>query len=171
MDNMETRQRNGSPTFYELLTEMAETHDKKSHDYAKDDSPFGNYEFAGILANMFSYSAIDAGFAGRLGEKLYRLFVLEGGGKIPKNEPVVDTERDIAVIATLWMAARKDRRALDWNKNAYKEEAPKEAEQACYSPEAPLIPTSTYLKSRIDREMSRNEKLDLIVHLIKATIL
>lgn len=101
--------RNGSPIFYQLLSEMAETHDKKSHDYASNSNPFGNYEFAGILTSMFSHSPIDAGFVGRLGEKIFRLSVLEAGQKIPKNESIADTERDIAVIATLWMAARKER--------------------------------------------------------------
>lgn len=162
------RTRHGSPAFYQLLTEMAETHDAKSHDYASNSNPFGNYEFAGILANMFSHSAIDAGFVGRLGEKIYRLHVLEGGNKIPLNESIADTERDIAVIAALWMAARKDKRSLDWNQGAYqKEEAPSVAEQAAYSPEASY--DKGYLRNRIDREMSRNEKLDLILHLIKTT--
>jgi len=103
------RSRHGSPTFYKFLAEMAETHDAKSHDYASDDKPFANYEFAGNMAIMFSHNAIDAGFSGRLAEKLYRLYVLESSGKIPKNESISDTERDIAVIATLWMAARKDK--------------------------------------------------------------
>ncbi len=100
-------QRHGSATFYSLLEEMAATHDKKSHDYAPSDKSFINYEFAGTVANLFSHSAIDAGFAGRLAEKIMRLSVLEAGGLQPKNESVADTERDIAVIATLWMAARK----------------------------------------------------------------
>ena len=102
-------QRHGSATFYSLLEEMAATHDRKSHDYATSDKPFINYEFAGTIANLFSHSAIDAGFAGRLAEKIMRLSVLEKGGLQPKNESVADTERDIAVIATLWMAARKDK--------------------------------------------------------------
>jgi len=119
------RQRCGSPLFYELLQEMAETHDIKSHDYANNNAPSANYEFAGTLASMFSHSPVDAGFVGRLGEKIYRLYVLESGNKIPKNESIADTERDIAVIATLWMAARKEKR----------EKAGEIRETVCYGPE------------------------------------
>lgn len=101
----------GSPIFYKLLQEMAETHDKKSYDYASDSDPYGNYLFAGQLAGMFSHSPQDAGFIGRLAEKLYRLANLEKHGKTPKNESIDDTERDIAVIVTLWMAHRRERRS------------------------------------------------------------
>lgn len=102
--------RNGNPKFYELLEEMANTHDKKSHDYASNENPSGNYHFAGQVANMFSHSPQDAGFVGRLAEKLYRIANLEGAGKAAKNESVEDTERDICVIAALWIADRRQRR-------------------------------------------------------------
>lgn len=103
-------ERDGSPTFYALLDEMAEIHSRKSHDYANNNNPYGNYHFAGLVANLFSHSPNDAGFAGRIAEKIYRLSVLEGGQKIPKNESIDDTERDIATIVALWMADRRDRR-------------------------------------------------------------
>lgn len=102
--------KHGNPRFYQLLEEMAETHDKKSHDYASNENPFGNYHFAGQIAAMFSHSPDDAGFAGRIAEKVYRLANLEGEGKQPKNESIEDTERDIAVITCLWIADRRDRR-------------------------------------------------------------
>lgn len=104
------RTRYGSPLFYQLLERMAETHDKKSHDYASDGNPFGNYEFAGTLGSLFKHSPLDLGFVTRIGEKLYRLSNLEGSGKAPKNESIEDTELDICVIAVLWMAARRNRR-------------------------------------------------------------
>lgn len=107
--------RAGSKVFYELLEEMAETHDQKSHDYASDDNPFGNYEFAGKVSVMFAHSPFDAGFAGRLAEKIYRIANLESSDKVPKNETIVDTERDICVIVTLWMAARRERRSKSFN--------------------------------------------------------
>lgn len=103
-------ERHGSPTFYKLLEEMSETHDKKSYDYASDDNPYGNYHFAGMVSSMFSHSPQDAGFAGRLAEKIYRLANLESAGKTAKNEGISDTETDIAVITALWMADRRDRR-------------------------------------------------------------
>lgn len=109
----------GSPTFYKLLEEMKETHNKKSHDYASNENPYGNYHFAGQLAALFAHSHKDAGFVGRLGEKLYRLANLESSKKTPSNESIEDTERDIAVITALWMADRRDRRnpkilGVDW---------------------------------------------------------
>lgn len=104
------RQRHGSPTFYKLLEEMAVTHDKKSHDYASDSNPSGNYHFAGKLSLLFSHSEQDAGFVGRIGEKLYRLANLESSQKIAQNESIEDTERDLCVIMALWMADRRDRR-------------------------------------------------------------
>jgi len=106
-------QRHGSPIFYDLLKEMAETHDKKSHDYALDNNPYGNYTFAGLISSLFSHSPDDAGFAGRIAEKIYRLSVLGKRGTAPKNEAIDDTERDIAVIATLWMAMRREKRSKE----------------------------------------------------------
>jgi len=104
------RVRNGSPTYYNLLQEMAEIHDRKSHDYASNDNPSGNYHFAGKLAQLFAHSHEDAGFLGRLGEKFYRLANLESSQKIIQNESIEDTEGDIAVITALWMSDRRDRR-------------------------------------------------------------
>lgn len=102
---------NGSPTFYRLLDEMSETHDRKSHDYASNDNPSGNYHFSGELASLFAHSPKDMGFVGRMGEKMYRLANLEKGGKKPKNESIEDTERDLCVIMALWMSDRRDRRS------------------------------------------------------------
>lgn len=122
------RTRNGSPTFYKLLEEMADTHDSKSHDYASNSNPFGNYLFAGQLSKLFDNSD-DAGFVGRIGEKLYRLANLENGGKTPKNELIEDTERDLCVIMALWMSHRRDRRfpklATDDEINELREKATK----------------------------------------------
>lgn len=96
-------------TFHELLGRASELHDKKSHDYASESNPYGNYHFAGQLGQLFD-DFRDAGFVARMGEKLYRLANLENDGKIPKNESVEDTELDLIVIMVLWMADRRDRR-------------------------------------------------------------
>lgn len=118
-----SKSKHGSPTFYSLLEEIAETHDRKSHDYASNESPYGNYHFAGYLATLFSHSYHDAGFVGRIGEKIYRLANLEKSGKEPNNESIEDTERDIAVITVLWMADRRDRRGgKDLKQNALQKE-------------------------------------------------
>jgi hypothetical protein len=102
-------ERHGSPTFYDLLAEMAAIHDKKSHDYASNDNPYGNYHFAGQLSKLFT-NPDDSGFIGRLGEKLYRLANLENRHLAPNNESIEDTERDICVITALWISDRRDRR-------------------------------------------------------------
>lgn len=104
------RTRHGSPLFYSILEDMATLHDRKSHDYADNSNPYGNYYYAGQFASLFAYSNEDAGFASRLGEKLYRLANLEKSQKIPLNEAIIDTELDICVIVTLWMSSRRDRR-------------------------------------------------------------
>lgn len=103
--------KHGSQTFYALLEEMSETHNKKSHDYASNSNPSGNYHFAGQMALMFSHSPEDAGFVGRIAEKLYRIKNLESSGKEGVTETIEDTERDICVITALWIADRRDRRA------------------------------------------------------------
>ena len=113
---MEEKQRHGSPTFYNLLQRMADIHNAKSHDYASNDNPYGNYEFAGMLSKLFD-NPNDAGFIGRIGEKIYRLANLENSGKSPSNETIDDTEVDICTIVALWMASRRDRRAAAKPKN------------------------------------------------------
>lgn len=104
--------KNGSPEFYSLLEEMAELHDRKSHDYASNASPFENYRFAGMMSKIFD-DPRDAGYIGRLGEKLIRLANLENNNKTPRNESIDDTERDICVIVALWVADRRTRRDAD----------------------------------------------------------
>jgi hypothetical protein len=103
-------ERHGSPIFYELIQQMAQIHNKKSHDYASDDNPFANYQFAGKLSKLFD-NPDDAGFIGRIGEKLYRLANLENHNKLPSNESIADTEVDICVIVALWVAMRRERRS------------------------------------------------------------
>ena len=109
----------GSPTFHKLLEQAHITHEKKSHDYASTANPCGNYHFAGLLANLFRHSSHDAGFVGRIGEKIYRLANLENSAKTPKNESIEDTELDILVITGLWMADRRDRRSADIKEEQY----------------------------------------------------
>ena len=98
-----------SNTFGMLLDDAERLHYKKSHDYASDGNPYGNYHFAGMLSKLFD-NTNDAGFVGRMGEKLYRLANLENNGKVPLNETVEETEMDLIVIMVLWMADRRDRR-------------------------------------------------------------
>jgi hypothetical protein len=102
--------RHGSPEFYKILEEMAELHNRKSHDYASDNNPFGNYIFSGQVGQLFAHSPTDLGFVTRLFEKVYRLANLEGSGRTAKNESIDDTERDLCVIMALWIACRRHER-------------------------------------------------------------
>ena len=99
----------GSKTFYELLKQSADLHSLKSHDYASDEDPYGNYKFAGMMSKLFD-NPEDAGFISRIGEKMFRLANLENSGKEAKNESIDDTERDLCVIMVLWISMRRDRR-------------------------------------------------------------
>lgn len=96
-------------TFHKLLEQAKELHARKSHDYASDENPYGNYHFAGHLSKLFD-NPQDAGFVGRLGEKLYRLANLENHGKIALNESIEDTEIDLIVIMVLWISDRREKR-------------------------------------------------------------
>lgn len=97
------------PIFTQLLHDMQHIHDKKKHDYTSNNDPYGNYRFAGKLSKLFD-NPDDAGFVGRIGEKLYRLANLDNSGKTAINETVEDTEVDICTIVVLWIASRKERR-------------------------------------------------------------
>jgi hypothetical protein len=91
-----------SPKFTALLAEMAELHDKKNHDYAKDGDPFSNFSQAAQVAQGFTGK--DAVYATLIGVKLARLRELLSSGKTPNNESVADTRRDLAMYAALWAA-------------------------------------------------------------------
>lgn len=89
-----------NPKFDMLLDEMRELHDKKNHDYAKDDDPLSNFTEAAEVAKGFT--GVDAVFASLIGVKLARLRELLKSGKAPNNESVGDTRRDLAMYAALW---------------------------------------------------------------------
>jgi len=141
-------ERHGSPTFYKLLESMANTHNKKSHDYAHNSNPSGNYHFAGYVAGLFNHSPEDAGFAGRVAEKLYRLSVLEGSGKKPKNESIEDTEIDICTIVTLWMADRRDRRSSQIQPEQAMNQAISPVEQASQDAQCKIIEVAEFLTDK-----------------------
>lgn len=101
--------KHGSDTFYQLLEQMGDIHNKKSHDYASNGSPFANYQFAGQLSKLFN-NPDDSGFIGRLAEKIFRIANIENAGKTVQNESIEDTETDICVIVALWVAMRRERR-------------------------------------------------------------
>ena len=92
-----------NPRFTRLLHDMAQLHDRKNHDYAKDADPYSNFREAALVAQGFD--GLDAVFAALIGVKLARLRELKASGKAPKNESIHDTLMDLAMYAALWASA------------------------------------------------------------------
>jgi len=92
--------------FIDLLQQMADIHDRKSNDYARDDNPYSNFEFAAAVADQFTHP-VDRVFATLIGVKLARLGQLLGAGKDPSNESVDDTMVDLNVYSGLWTTWRR----------------------------------------------------------------
>jgi len=95
-------------TFESLLEEMLSLHNKKAQDYAQEGNPYSNFERASILSSWFS-NPLDSVFAALIGIKLARLAELLSSGKVPNNEPVDDTLRDLTVYCALWTCNVRDR--------------------------------------------------------------
>lgn len=87
-----------NPKFHAVLKQMADLHDKKSADYASDSNYYSNFEQAAVSANI----TVDAVFRTMVGIKLARLAELQGSGKVPKNESIMDSLLDLATYATLY---------------------------------------------------------------------
>lgn len=87
-----------NPKFHALLKQMAEMHDKKSADYATDTNYYSNFEQAAVSAG----TTVDAVFRTMVGIKMARLAELQGKGKTPKNESVMDSLLDLAVYGALY---------------------------------------------------------------------
>jgi len=96
---------NEKTTFADALRRMEETHDAKSHDYAKIENRYSNFEFAAAIADEFP-DGPDRVFATMLGIKLARLAELLSQGKDPKHESVEDTFLDLSNYAVLWWTWR-----------------------------------------------------------------
>ena len=91
-------------TFNNLMDSIKELHAKKNHDYASDDNPYSNFEFAAHLVSEFN-NPVDQVFAGIIGIKLARLGQLLSGKK-PNNESAEDTMRDLTTYCGIWTARR-----------------------------------------------------------------
>lgn len=76
-------------TFDKLMDELKELHAAKSHDYAEDANPYSNFEFAARFAKVPLYKV----YLVILGIKYARYHELMGG-KEPKNESILDTNKD-----------------------------------------------------------------------------
>ena len=87
-----------NPKFATILEQMANMHNRKSHDYARDSNPYSNFEESAITAGV----PVDTVFAVMIGIKMARLAELTRAGKEPNNESIQDTRVDLAVYSALW---------------------------------------------------------------------
>lgn len=94
-----------STPFTDMLQRMQEIHDRKSHDYAKSDNKYSNFEFSGLLASKFR-QPVDISMAALIGTKLERLSNLLGEGVEPKNESIEDNFLDLCTYMVLWASYR-----------------------------------------------------------------
>ena len=88
-------------TVDELYDSLKELHNEKNHDYAADDNPYSNFEYAALLSENFT-DPIDRVFAVIIGIKLARLTQLLGQGKTPKFESMIDTLKDLTNYCGIW---------------------------------------------------------------------
>jgi hypothetical protein len=93
--------RSGNPKYHALIEALAALHDLKSHDYARADNPYSNFQYAATVSEPFADS-VDRVFVTQLAIKLARLAELTAAGKTPNNESVQDTRRDLANYALIW---------------------------------------------------------------------
>lgn len=89
-------------TFHELIQKCITTHNKKNHDYAKEDNPHSNFEIVAELVKHFK-NPIDQVYVTLIGVKLARMSELLNG-KEPNNESIEDTYVDLTNYSALWGA-------------------------------------------------------------------
>lgn len=97
-------------TFNSLLDDIKELHNAKNHDYAQDGNPYSNFEFAALIVREFT-DPVDQVFATMIGVKLARLGQLMGHGKVPNNESITDSLRDLTTYCGIWTAYRTPKEA------------------------------------------------------------
>ncbi len=89
----------GHPRFYELLDGLRELHNRKNHDYAGADDPLRNFR----KCEAWGLKDFKGCFV-RMGDKYSRIeeFLKQGVLQV-KDETVIDTARDLAVYALLFI--------------------------------------------------------------------
>jgi hypothetical protein len=100
-EDMTYRPREGNPKFNALVETLRDLHDRKVQDYASSGNPYSNFERAAAVVQGF-HLPIDQVFAALIGVKLARLQELTQPGRVPNNESVQDTRRDLANYALIW---------------------------------------------------------------------
>jgi len=96
--------------FDKLMDSIKDLHDRKNSDYAEDDNPYSNFEYAAKITRMFS-DPVDQVFASLIGIKLARLGQLKSG-KTPNFESVVDNMRDLTTYCGIWTARTMESREI-----------------------------------------------------------
>ena len=94
-----------NPEYLELIEKMKSVHESKSHDYAKNDNVFSNFEYAAKVSEVFT-DPVDRVFATLIGVKLARLAELLSG-KEAKHESIDDTFLDGSNYFVIWGSYRK----------------------------------------------------------------
>lgn len=89
-----------NPHYLKLIEKIKSVHESKSHDYAKEDNVFSNFEYAAKVAEIFT-NPVDKSFAVLIGVKLARLAELRSGKKA-KNESLLDTIEDMTNYSAIW---------------------------------------------------------------------
>jgi len=91
--------------FQRNCEDLLATNRRKRHDYASDDDPLSNFRFVAYVVDF----AVKKGVRGRalvylvhIATKLARLIELLGAGKVPNNESIEDTLRDLGVYSQIW---------------------------------------------------------------------
>jgi hypothetical protein len=91
-----------SPEFLQLLEEIKILHEKKNDDYTTNGT-FENFERMAEISSWFR-NEIDKSFANLVAVKLARLGSLLGRNKVPNNESIIDSFKDITTYCALWAA-------------------------------------------------------------------
>jgi hypothetical protein len=84
----------------EAINRISETLNSKGGDYALDEDAFSNFR---EIADFYGVEAFEAAI-GEIVKKLSRLKALKSNGRVPTNESVEDTVRDIAGYGVLALA-------------------------------------------------------------------
>jgi hypothetical protein len=95
--------------YLNLLNEMKEIHEKKSHDYAKDSDYYSNFKEAAQFAGV----TVEQVFLVMLGIKASRFRNLTENGKVPNNEGIEDTLKDLTVYCALLTSYRLSKQVVD----------------------------------------------------------
>lgn len=95
--------RDGVAEIHKVLDELGDLLTERGQEYSGDSHTFWNFEEGASLASM----TVEAIFLARLAEKIARVAAQVKGGSL--DEGLLDTMRDIAGYAVLYLAYREYR--------------------------------------------------------------